>query len=366
MAGKSGQFAEILQDTEIRYSLGMNPSLPDFLPRGLLRNPDVQSVLASVPLRRPFIEHRTRQMSDMSRVEIVTCENGVRLKCLRTAQPSPAAPVAVLIHGWEGSAKSLYMLSACSELYNAGFEIWRLQLRDHGDTHELNEGIFHSCRIDEVVSAVGVIQEQTGDRPLCLGGYSLGANFSLRVAARAREAGLNFAQVVAICPVLHPPATLEALENGPGSYNYYFMRKWRRSLRRKHRYWPDIYDIDEIERHRTMRALTEHLVTQYSHFPDLMTYLNGYSILGDALATIAAPTLLVAARDDPIIPPEHLERLATPESLTIVATELGGHCAYLKTLFGPSWADDVLVRSFSAAVGIRNSEKTMVARSNAA
>ena len=344
----------------------MDLTLPEFAPRGLWRNADVQSIVASVPLRRPFIERRTRRILGLSRIEMVECHDGVRLKCLRTAQPDQNAPVAILIHGWLGGADSLYMLSASDELHKAGFEVWRLQMRDHGDTHDLNKGVFHSCRIDEVVSAIGVIQQKIGGRPFCLGGFSLGANFSLRIAVRASEANLDIAKVVAICPVLHPPATLDALESGPRSYNYYFMRKWHRALRLKHRSWPDVYDIDEIERHRTMRDLTEHLVTEYSHFPDLMSYLNGYSIIDDALASLTVPTLLVAAQDDPIIPATDLDRLASPESLTIHLTERGGHVGYLYTASGPTWADDVLVRCFSAASGIQRAKPARPARSNAA
>ena len=82
----------------------MDQTLPEFAPSGQWRNGDVQSLVSSVPLRRPFVQRRTRTMSAMSRVEIVQCDDGVRLKCLRTAQPGPDAPVAVLIHGWLGNA----------------------------------------------------------------------------------------------------------------------------------------------------------------------------------------------------------------------------------------------------------------------
>lgn len=288
-------------------------------------------------------------MSAASRIEQIETPEGVRLKCFRTCQTYDNAPVAVLIHGWLGGAQSIYMLSASDELYKAGFEVWRLQMRDHGDTHDLNEGIFHSCLIDEAVSAIGVIQKMIGGRELSLGGFSLGANFALRIAARASAAHLDLAQVVAICPVLHPPSTLDALETGPRAYNYYFMRKWRRALRLKHRSWPETYDIDEIEKHQTMRDLTRHLVTEYSHYADLITYLNGYSILGKALESIKVPSLLVVAKDDPIIPIKDLARVATPEKLKIHVTEHGGHVGYLYSPTGPTWADDVLVRRFLAA-----------------
>ena len=66
----------------------------------------------------------------------------------------------VLLHGWEGSAESLYVLSLAQLLYQQGFEIVRLNLRDHGETHHLNRELFHSCRLPEVVGAVRTLQRQ--------------------------------------------------------------------------------------------------------------------------------------------------------------------------------------------------------------
>lgn len=336
----------------------------EFAPRGVWRNGHFQSIVASLKLRRVLIERRSAAVSAASREEILDCGDGVRLSCLRAAQPDPRAPLAVLIHGWEGGAKSLYMLSTSALLYSAGFEVCRLQLRDHGDSHGLNEGLFHSCRIDEVVNAVAAIQASAPGRALCLCGFSLGGNFALRIAARAAGARIDLAQVVAICPVMHPPATLDALEQGLWIYNTYFMRKWRRSLKIKQQLWPQRYDLDTILANRSMRALTGHLVTQYSDFPDLQTYLNGYSIIGDRLAGITAPTLLLAADDDPIIPVAHIDQLVCPPCVEILRTPHGGHCGFLETVTGHSWAEQFVVGCFGAAAGIELPE--LLAESNAA
>ena len=337
-----------------------------FSPRGPWRNGHLQSIVSSLKLRRPVVRRRARKLLQMSREQIIDCGDGVRLSCLRAPQPDPSAPIAVLIHGWEGSAESLYMLAASAKLHDEGFEVCRLQLRDHGASHALNEGLFHSCRLDEVVGAVAAIQDAAPGRPLCLGGFSLGGNFSLRVAARAPAAGIDLAQVVAICPGVHPPATLDALEDGLWLYNYYFMRKWRRSLRIKHRHWPDRYDIDAILRCADMRELTAHLVTGYSDFGDLSAYLNGYSIIGDRLAGLRVPSVLVAAEDDPIIPIGHLDEVARSDALEIVRVAHGGHCGFLGGFTQPSWADSVIAERFAAAAGVQPARAAARAASDAA
>ena len=69
-----------------------------------------------------------------------------------------SARTAVLVHGWEGNAESLYILSLAQQLFDLGFDVVRLNLRDHGDTHHLNRELFHSCRLPEVVGAVQRMQ----------------------------------------------------------------------------------------------------------------------------------------------------------------------------------------------------------------
>ena len=105
-------------------------------------------------------------------------------------------------------------------------------------THALNRELFHSCRLPEVVGAVAGLQALFPGSLLSLAGFSLGANFWLRVGARARAAGVSISRIVAVCPVLDPAVTLEALESGPAIYHDYFLYKWRRSLRMKQDAWP--------------------------------------------------------------------------------------------------------------------------------
>ena len=123
----------------------------------------------------------------------------------------------ILLHGWEGSAEANYVVSVGGLLYDAGFDVFRLNFRDHGDTFALNRELFHSCRIDEVVGAVAAIAARHPAERTFLVGHSLGGNFALRAAARAPAAGIDLTKVVAVCPVLRPQSTMRALEDGCGS-----------------------------------------------------------------------------------------------------------------------------------------------------
>jgi len=319
-----------------------------FEPPRWLANPHLQSILPSWGPRRALVARRAAGLLAASRDVIVDCGDGVRLLGHHAPQPGGARELVLLIHGWEGSSESQYMLSVASCLHARGFEVFRLNLRDHGPSHHLNEELFHSCRIAEVVGAVRSVQSLYPGRALSLVGYSLGGNFALRVAVRTRAAGIRLRQVIAVCPVLDPVHTLASLEEGLWIYRQYFVLKWRKSLRKKRGAWPHVYVLDDLLNSRDLTNLTEQLVLKYTEFPDLATYLNGYAIVGEALAGLDVPSRIITALDDPIIPAADLARLAPSPALKISAQAHGGHCGFLDALGGPSWADREILRLLSS------------------
>jgi len=314
-----------------------------FRPPRWLSNPHLQTVLPSLPARRRWIEPAARAVLQASRELLLDCGDGVRLQALHarplTAVPAAEQRAAVLVHGWEGSADSMYVLSLAQQLFERGFEVVRLNLRDHGATHHLNRELFHSCRLPEVVGALRQLQALFGGRALHLAGFSLGGNFMLRAAAQARESGLTIARVVAISPVLDPEATLDAMERSCGPYHGYFVRKWTQSLGLKQAAWPDVYDFAELARAASLRRMTAELVGRFTEFASLEAYLQGYAIVGSRLAPLAVPATIIAAQDDPIIPARDLARLAPVPALRVILTHRGGHCGFVRRLFSWTWAE---------------------------
>jgi uncharacterized protein len=295
-------------------------------------------MLASTAARRGPIARRAAPLVAAQSEMLLDCGDGVRLQCFRSSPAGGHGTPVVLLHGWEGSAESLYVLSLGQQLFERGFDVLRLNLRDHGDTHHLNRELFHSCLLPEVIGAVRALQSALR-QPLRLVGFSLGGNFVLRVGAEAAAAGLDLARVIAVSPVLDPSDTLRALEGGFIAYPLYFVRKWWRSLLKKQAAWPAHYDFTELRSLRDLRGLTAELIRRFTRFRSLEEYLDGYSITGRRLAGLTVPTTLITSLDDPIIPAGGLERLAHPPALRIVVTRFGGHCGFLDRLTGPTWVE---------------------------
>ena len=301
-----------------------------YAPPRWLRNPHVQTVLASGPWRRRQAAAVLAATGAVTREHLLDGGDGVRLHGLHSAVPG-ASPrgLALLLHGWEGSATSSYMQLAAAQLLARDFEVFRLNFRDHGDTHHLNPDIFHSCRIDEVVHAACDVAARFAPRPLVVAGYSLGGNFALRMALRARLAGLPLARVAAVCPVLDPAGTMRRMEQGPWFYMHYFERKWRGSLARKRALFPDRVGFDGQVLRLRMRALTEWLVQRHTALGSIDNYFDGYSVAGDRLAALPVPADILMSADDPVIPLDAFHALSLPAHARLEILPWGGHCAFL-------------------------------------
>jgi len=336
----------------------------DFKPPRLLQNPHVQSVLASSGVRRFVALRRGNEIETRAVEHILDCGEGIRLQGFHTAQRvrAQALGLVVLLHGWEGSARSNYVLSTGARLLREGFDVFRLNFRDHGETHHLNREIFHSCRIDEVVNAVGEIVSRFPSRALAIAGFSLGGNFALRVALRAPAAGIALAYALAVCPVISPASGLFGIENAPRFYERYFRYKWMRSLRAKQALFPDTELFSREELEDNLRGLTRSLVLRHTSFGSLENYLNGYSIEGDRLATLRVPATILTAADDPVIPIEDFRKLKLPPNVELDIAAHGGHCAFIRDFSLRSFTEDYIAeRMLARAVVPDTKPDTLVA-----
>jgi uncharacterized protein len=324
-----------------------------FRPPLWLRHPHAQSILPSIAFRGAAVRRRALPLVAASEEWLLDCGDGVTLQAFRATQErrgrGPSDTVSVLLHGWEGSAESLYILSLAQTLFAAGHDVVRLNLRDHGATHHLNRELFHSCRLPEVFGAVQCIARAFPGRKLNLLGYSLGGNFMLRVGALAPTAGLEVSRIVAVSPLLDPDVTMNVLDEGLWIYHSYFVAKWSRSLERKQLAWPQHYDFRDLLRTRSLKVMTDELVRNYTEYPTMRDYLAGYAITGSRLASLEARSTIITSLDDPIIPARDLERLARVPHLEIIATPRGGHCGFIEDLGSSTWIDQMVLRQLMPA-----------------
>ena len=311
----------------------------NFAPNRIMRQPLMQSVLSGTKLRRTLIKRRNQPLLHANEDMLLDCGDGVRLLGHYSRADGEERGLATLIHGWEGSSESNYILSLAGRLYRLGYSVFRLNLRDHGPTHHLNPELFNSMRLDEVLGAMDDIQRRLAPRRHFLAGFSLGGNFSLRVATDRAGHTFNLDHVIAVCPVIHPPGTMLSVEEGKHIYQAYFVRKWKRSLSKKIELFPEYNLKHMIADLNTLREMHHYFVPNFTDFDTTDDYLDAYSLCGDRLKNLSTPATLITSEDDPIIPVHDLDRVNKPAALSVEITRYGGHCGYMENLHLDSWVD---------------------------
>ena len=322
--------------------------------RGLLKNAHLQSVLSSSEWRKRAGLKRIAALGVSGQAHVLNLPDNIRLSGLYYAAPNTGKrnALVLLLHGWEGSAESSYINHSAAELLAEGVDVFALNFRDHGQSHGLNEGLFHSCRLQEVLDATQQIVEQFKPKHFFIAGYSLGGNFTLRLALAAANHKLPVAGAFAICPPVDPSAVIRVLETGPALYHWYFMKKWRGSLRRKRELFPDAHVFNDDILQRDMRGLTQWLVEQHTDWENEEAYFSGYAVAGNRLATLQVPTRILAAIDDPVIPIDSLTSMQCSDAVQLEVSTYGGHCGFIENWqqqgFAERWLKNAVMQALDA------------------
>ncbi len=259
--------------------------IPPFKPSFALRPAMMQTLLASLKYRK----RGQHAMEDDAERVVLQCSDGVRLAGSLTRHPANRGLI-VFLHGWEGSENSTYVMSCARLLYEKGCSVFRLNFRDHGDTHDLNEGVFHSANFQEVMDAVTEAAKFAEGAPVYLVGFSLGGNFALRISRRlSRAADLDIEHVFAISPVVDPESASPKVDENP-LIRKYFYKKWSTSLLKKQRAFPDLYDFSDLLEIKTVLGITKAFLPQYTEFTNEAEYFDAYKIGRDDLSACSVPT----------------------------------------------------------------------------
>jgi predicted alpha/beta-fold hydrolase len=160
-------------------------------------------------------------------------------------------------------------------------------------------------------------------------GFSLGANIMLK--AIGEWAADNPAKVDAAIAIAPPIDLTECSANlrkyGNRIYDYFFVKRLRDALAFRRRRVANLVD-------NGLNPLPDRLV----HFDDqFVAPLCGFSgardyyekcSAGPLLGQIAIPTIIVAARDDPVIPYAMFADWTMSGTIEMVATKNGGHLGF--------------------------------------
>lgn len=310
-----------------------------FKPPWWMRHGLIQTFLASLKIRK----RGPNPMIDAAQDVVLDCEDGVRLKGSFSKHPENKA-LLIFLHGWEGSQDSTYVVSCGRHMFERGASVFRLNYRDHGDTHALNQGLFFSTHFNEVFSAVRQAARLSEGAPVYIVGFSLGGNFALRIARSLRDLSIPGLQCIySISPVVDPWGAAPLVDANP-LYRRYFRKKWSTSLRKKQALYPDLYDFRDILKSRRVLGITSQVLPRYSDYERMEDYFNAYRVDPDDLLRCPVPVEIITAADDGMIPEQDIRRLRLGPDSRAIILDHGGHNGFFQSLLGPTWYDEHIAK----------------------
>lgn len=236
------------------------------------------------------------------------------------------------------------MLSLAQELLQAGFRTHRVNMRGCGGTEHLTESLYHSGLTDDARWLLEHLRAQQRG-PRFVVGFSLGGNVTLKLAGELDGSGpdlLDGAVAVSTPIDLHACVRkMMTLENR--LYEWRFITRLRSTYQCRHRARPDRFPIEGLKGAWTVFQFDDQITAPFFGFGTAPNYYATQSSLG-YLDRIRVPTLMIQAKDDPLIPFgifEHKSIRANPH-IQLIATDFGGHLGYIGRARPRFWLDPIV------------------------
>jgi predicted alpha/beta-fold hydrolase len=265
-------------------------------------------------------------------------------------EPGPDAPIALVVHGLEGSARRRYIRSVCRELLREGVRPVALNLR--GCSGEPNRALhyYHSGKSDDPAFVLSTLRERWPGRPLGALGFSLGGNVLLKMMGERADGGAGLVDAAAAVSVPYDLAAGSALlEKSPmgRAYASYFLKSLKNKVRWKESRLRERVNVVGALATRTIWEFDEIVTAPLNGFTSAEEYYARSSSVA-YLEGICVATLMLHAEDDPFLPPASIPREIASRSpaLELVVQRTGGHVGFLEgTPWRPRfWADEEAAR----------------------
>jgi predicted alpha/beta-fold hydrolase len=161
-------------------------------------------------------------------------------------------------------------------------------------------------------------------------GYSLGGNVLLKYLGESgTDTPLMAAAAVSIPLNLH--VSSEALNQGISRlYQYYLLRRMKHAVRRKFNRHTAAFDWDRAMRSTTFADFDDAVTAPLHGFAGKDDYYDRCSSVA-FLHSIARPTLIINALDDPFLRPDIIpDESRLSDFVTLEVSEGGGHVGFIE------------------------------------
>ncbi len=247
-------------------------------------------------------------------------------------------PLIILLHGLTGSSQSGYIKGLQIELLAQGFRSAAINFRGCSGEYNQSARCYHSGETEDIHFLYQTLRQREPDTAFAAVGFSLGGNVLLKwLGEQGNKLSLFAAIAVSVPLVLSSCAT--KLDNGLSKiYRANLLRELKHYVSAKQQYLEKLGKIQEAKKIKELGDLSD--INSFWQYDDrVVARLHGFKNVQDYyqrsssrqfLKSIAVPTLLIQAIDDPFMPADVLPDSAElSSSVDLEITQGGGHVGFI-------------------------------------
>jgi hypothetical protein len=294
-----------------------------FIPAWWLRNPHLQTIWGSL-LRPPPINVRTRR----ERLELPD-NDFLDLDWLEPSDDNPERPIILILHGLAGNIDSHYAKAILKSVQDQGWRAVFMHYRGCSGDHNRTRVSYHSGFTDDVEYVVSVIQQRFPENPLAAVGYSLGGSILLNWLGKTGKKNPLTVAVAISVPFELNKAANRMLNGFSRLYQWHILKSLRQTISDKFESMDGPVDLDHLAEFKTFWEFDTFVTAPLHGFKDAGDYYEKASCR-KRLLSVAKPTLIIHAEDDPFMSPEVIPEHHELASETILEiSKMGGHVGFI-------------------------------------
>ncbi len=307
-----------------------------FSPRWWLRNPHLQTIVASKFIKRPKIT---------TTAEKIELPDGDFLDINWSKKQS--GPFVCLFHGLAGSINSGYAQGAFDMLERKGFRPVFMHWRGcSGQPNRLARS-YHSGATDDIKLIIDLVAQRYPNEKIYAAAFSLGANALLKHLGESRTA-CQLSGAVAVCPPLVLSVGADKLNTGVTKiYQRYLLTAMRKHHEAKRATYPALNLPAASNSLDNFWKFDNELTAPIHGFKDVHDYYERCSAR-QYLQDISIPTHIIYALDDPFFTPAVVpEAFELSADVTLELSKHGGHVGFIDDRNHARWLDNRIANVLS-------------------
>ncbi len=236
----------------------------------------------------------------------------------------------ILSHGLEGHSRRKYILGMGRAFMARGWDMLSWNQRSCSEEMNRTPRLYHSGETEDLQCVIRYALGLGHDQ-VVLAGFSMGGNQILKYLGESADFMPTQVKgaVTFSVPCHLPSCSMELAKPHNRIYMENFMRTLREKMRAKHEAYPQLFDIEGLDKMKDFKAFDDRFTSSIYGFTSAEDYWERASSL-PFLPRIKVPVLLVNALNDPFLTPECFPKEIARQSrfLYLETPRYGGHTGF--------------------------------------